>query len=203
MGKIIGSVLSVVFFVALAILCMTLWSDSPLPWFWNFFAGSIYSVLALLCAIRSIKQIRDYTKKKRFVVADHFTTDNATVEFSYIGDSFKSRFYGKTEEAKDVSVPRVHHDLCKFFSDREILDDLGNKAETTMAGIYELLKLQPTGGEAGALLINGFVNIFFVRDVKSVPRIVFIGWYDGNWDMDAVSVKDTCGWHTGRRVFSN
>lgn len=142
----------------------------------------------------------------KFIVADHFKVnvfDDAPVKISYLRDDFKSWFLGNTEEMKDVAIPRVHHDLCRDSLDCEILSDLGGeaKAETTLAGVYGLLKLQPNC-EAGILLTNGSSNIFYVRCGESVLRAVIVVWRVDGWYVDAYSVEDPRGWRAGDRVFS-
>jgi len=139
----------------------------------------------------------------KFAIADHFKLSNITIKFLYIGDNFKSWFYGKTEEAKDVAVSSPHHDLSKVSLDCEILNDLGGeaKAEVTMAGVYKLVNCQPNG-EPGVLLTNGYTNIFYVRDVSGVLRAVYVHRYGDGWDVHANSVEDPDRWSAGSRVFS-
>lgn len=142
----------------------------------------------------------------RFVVADKFkvdTSDKAEVKISYLSGDFASWFGGKVEESADVELPKHHHDLTKCSLDEEILRDLGgaDKAEVTLAGIYELMKLQPNG-EDGALLTNGYANIFYVNCDDGVLRAVSVDWNGDGWDVDADRVGDELRWNAGHRVFS-
>lgn len=138
----------------------------------------------------------------KFIVADMFKVGNAAVKISWIGDHFQFYFYGMTE-AKDAAVPCRHHSLVKDSLDPEIISDIGGevKAEVTLVGIYELLKLQPCG-EDEDLLTNGCANIFYVRDKGGFLRAVGVYWDGGGWRVDASSVGDPYGWDAGRRVFS-
>jgi len=139
----------------------------------------------------------------KFVVADMFHAGNAAIKISYVSDSLKSCFYGKTEETRDVVIPHRHHDLKRDSLDAEILADLGGEAEAevTLAGVYELLKLQPRG-EAGDLLVNGYANIFYARDKGGILRAVGVYWRDFGWLVYAYSVGHPDGWGAGCRVFS-
>lgn len=89
-----------------------------------------------------------------FIVVDHFKlpqsifTDDPPppVKFRFISDNFQSLFCGKTEVVKSAVLPKFHHDLRVAATDKEIITALGGEANpATMAGIYELLKLQPNG----------------------------------------------------------
>ena len=142
----------------------------------------------------------------RFVVADKFkvdTSDKAEVKISYLDKDFLFWFGGKTEELADVELPKHHHDLKHDSLDKDILNDLGgaDKAEVTFAGMHGLMKLQPNG-EDGALLTNGYANIFYIKDVVGVLYAVCVSWYGGGWYVSAGRVDDEYGWDGGCRVFS-
>ena len=57
-------------------------------------------------------------------------------------------------------------------------------------------------GENGALLINGYANIFYVRDINSVPRTVGVYWINGGWDVDTYSIDNPNAWHVVNQIFS-
>ena len=139
----------------------------------------------------------------KFVVADMFDVRNAAVNISYIGDNLKSWFYGKTEETRDVVIPRRHHDLKRDSLDAEILADLGGEAaaEVTLAGVYELMKLQGAG-QSEDLLTNGYANIFYVRDKGGILRAVCVLWHGRGWSVSAFSVEFPYRWRAGYRAFS-
>lgn len=144
----------------------------------------------------------DSKKTEKFIVADHFTTINSKIKFSYISKGFNFNFLTKTEE--EIILPRLHHDLCCRTLDSEILNDIGREVETivTLSGIYELLKLQPNC-EAGVLLTNNdHVNIFYVCDIFGILRAVYVGRCDDGWFVDSNTVGYSDWWRAGDRVFS-
>lgn len=142
---------------------------------------------------------------EKFVVRDHFvvnTSDDAPVRIGWVSDYFQSKFLGKVEEPTG-EVELKPQRLRKYSVDGPIIEELGNFAETIMAELWALLKLQPKG-ESGMLLTNGYWNVFYVRDVEGVLRAVNVSWNadDGNWDVIANSVEDLYGWRADSRIFS-
>lgn len=161
------------------------------------------------CVADAVKMDKKRRKKKKplkkFIVADHFTTENREVKIHRIGDNFKLWFGGKTEKLTDVELPSRHHyDLKHDSLDKEILNDLGgaDKAEITFAGIYKFMKLQPNG-ENGALLVDGFANIFYVKDADGVLRAVYVRWVGVGWFVEGCETDDWSRWGAGCRVFFN
>ena len=63
------------------------------------------------------------------------------------------------------------------------------------------MSLQSKGDE-GVLLINGWANIFYIRDAKGVFCAVGVDWDGDGWDVRARSVGCPRGWGAGGRVFS-
>ena len=57
-------------------------------------------------------------------------------------------------------------------------------------------------GEKGALLNNGWANIFYVRDSAGVLRTVNVYWDGGRWFVNAFSVVNPDRWNDGYQVFS-
>lgn len=141
----------------------------------------------------------------RFVVRDHFkvdTSDTAPVKIGYLGENFKKHFLDKIEEAGTECKLRIDK-LLEDSLDKPILSDLSDRAETTMARVWQLLLLQPKG-EEGKLLTNGFANIFYVRDDKGVLWAVYVRWYSGcgDWDVEACSAEFPGRWDAGYQVIS-
>ncbi len=138
-----------------------------------------------------------------FVVADHFTLDNTAIKFSYIGRNFKSYFSDKIEE--EIVCPQNSIDLSRTARDSEIIAYIGDEAqaEVTLSGIYELLKLQPKG-EAGNLLSDGEINIFYVHNTSlNQLRPIGAAWSIGRrgWAIDVFPLDNPGGWKTGSRIF--
>jgi len=143
---------------------------------------------------------------ERFVVTEHFqvnTGANTLVKISWIGDNFRNWFLDLVEEPIDESV--LDYYLLKESSlDVTIIKALGGelKAETKLTHVFALMKLQRSG-EKGALLNNGYPNVFYVRDSKNVLRAVAVyGYWDG-LHVHADSVSHPRGWGDGGRVFSS
>ncbi len=142
-----------------------------------------------------------------FTAKDHFvvnTKRNAAVKIAYIWDDFTSWFMDKVEQPFEGSTLKFGT-LSRSSVDAPIIAELGGeeKAETTLAEVFALMSNQPNG-EKGALLTNGYVNIFYVRDAKGVLRAVRVYWLAarGCWHVSAFSVSDPGTWDGGRQVFS-
>ncbi len=140
---------------------------------------------------------------KRFKVKKNFigdTSPDAEVKIAYLGGDFKSHFLGKAEQ--DIKGCTLNVNQLKTASlDAPILAELGDRAETTLAYLYELLERQP-GGESDVLLTNGYANIFYVRATNGVLWAVHARWYDDGWRVNASSVEYPCRWNAGNQVFS-
>lgn len=142
---------------------------------------------------------------KSFRAADHFkggeTVDGVKV---WLGENFKKCLLGKTECDVPAGMLRIHR-LEKNSVDSPIIAELGEEAaaETFLAQIWQLLKLQPTGQE-GKLLVDGKANIFYVRDDNGTLWAVSCRWDSGyrDWRLEAVPVTDPYGWRSGIRVLS-
>ncbi|PIT88612.1 MAG: hypothetical protein COU29_02455 [Candidatus Magasanikbacteria bacterium CG10_big_fil_rev_8_21_14_0_10_36_32] len=149
--------------------------------------------------------IRLYTERvdqEKFVAFVNFRTDNSKVKFSCISEKFKTWFYGKIEKVKDATIPQSYHDLRQEASDNEIITNLGNKiqVETTLVGIYKLMRNQRKG-EEGILLVDGFANIFYIRDISGVLRAVSLSWCRYGWAVVASQTDYPIRWNVGSRVF--
>jgi hypothetical protein len=133
--------------------------------------------------------IRDYFKK------------NARVKFATIWAEFKSRFFDKTENPMAATTYRKHK-LLRISADGPIIAELGgeSKAEGTVTAALALLERQGYG-EAGFLQTNGYANIFYARDKKGALCAIRIGWADGGWVIDAISVQDPLAWNGQHQIF--
>jgi len=140
---------------------------------------------------------------REFVVT---TKGNATVNINHIGEKFMRCFLsgaGKTENPISKQTLR-YAKLRKTSVDGPIIEELGGKAkaETTLSEMFYLMEKQKHG-EYGALLNNGYANLFYIRDNAGVLRAVRVSWDScGGWRVSAPSVEDPFGWRVGGRVFS-
>lgn len=159
----------------------------------------------------------------KFVASDFFkvnTKKNASVKIAYVGDNFKAWFLAPSvseeETAPDAGPHRTpgvqsnatevnlrYQMLNRHSVDGPIIAELGGeaKAETTLADVSALM-VQQANGENGTLLTNGYANIFYVRDVGGVLRVVNVSWFGGGWRVGAGSVEGPREWFAGHRVFS-
>ncbi len=132
-----------------------------------------------------------------FVASEVFTEDKF-----YLGDNFKTWFLGKVEANVASSVLNYGQLTGQHF-DTPIIASRGGeeKAETSLAEVFHLTTLQPNG-EEGALLTNGYANIFYVRDNAGVLRAVVVYWYGDRWLVSALAISRPYPWNAGRQVFS-
>lgn len=144
----------------------------------------------------------------KFVAKNKFkidTSDQAPVKINYVGDNFNEWFLkddGKIEDQIAEQTLR-YGKLRKSSVDGPIIAELGGeeKAETTLAELHSLMSQQPNG-EDGVLLINGYANIFYVRDINGVLRAVDVRWHDDGWDVGASSVEFPNEWNDGYQIFA-
>lgn len=143
-----------------------------------------------------------------FVAKNKFVTNTsreAPVKINYIGDNFKEWFLFGDGKTKELIGERTlcYAKLRKGSTDAPIIAELGGeaKAETTLAEIFDLMAKQ-ANGEKGALLNNGWANIFYVCDQKGVLRAVDAYWRGVGWRVVACSVECPSGWGDGGQVFS-
>ncbi len=93
--------------------------------------------------------------------------------------------------------------LKRASPDAPILAGLEDKAEVSLAHMFDLLKKQ-AHGEEGVLLTNGYANIFYVRDADGILWAVVAYWGSGyrDWLVEAHSIGTPGRWGGGGRVFS-
>ena len=163
-------------------------------------SGTLVVVKAAISSLLEEVGIVNLPSTGKFLASDHFTTNSKEVKIAWIGENFQNNFLGKVEDPQGKTTLRISK-FKKNSLDQPILDELGSKAETTLANIWELLKKQPNG-QSGKLLTNGYVNIFYVRDAKGVLWAVGVHWSSGGWHVFACSVGHPHEWRGGHQVFS-
>ena len=159
---------------------------------------------------------------KKLVASEFFNENNSLVKISYVGDNLKTWFYGKVEvqpnadetepgegpyrtlgeNGADKSV-LCYYTLNRSSVDGPIIKELGgeDKVKTTLFHIAALMWKQPDGKQ-GALLTNGYANIFYFHYINGVLRAVRVRWYGRGWLVCACSVGFPDGWGAVCRVFS-
>lgn len=143
-----------------------------------------------------------------FSALDHFQVGEVDgVKIGWIGDNFQNAFLtgnGKVETEVAEATLRIHQ-LSKGSVDDSIIAELGGEgvAETTLAQIWEMLKVQGRG-QKGNLLVNDCANIFYVRDARGDPWKVDCYWYsdDGDWYVEAFPVTYPFRWGGSYQVVS-
>jgi hypothetical protein len=166
---------------------------------WN---NPMSSTLELVSTVQVSATTNKFVSKDNFVVN---TTCNAPVKISIVRSNFTNWFLlgeGKIEDT--ISEQALHyHKLRKVSVDDSIITELGGetKVETSLTEIFSLMEKQKNG-EDGVLLNNGYVNIFYVRDISSILRGVCVGWRSDGWFVGARSVGHPYGWRHSYRVFS-
>lgn len=151
-----------------------------------------------------VNTVKVCARRERFVARDYFVVDmsaKSRVKICYLGDNFVKWFFGKTEEPVPGSLR--YQRLRKSSVDGPIISELGGKerAETTLAEMFSLMEMQADGKD-GALLTNGYANIFYIRDTTGVLRAANCRWFGDGWDVHAYSVEGPGAWRDGIRVFS-
>lgn len=120
-----------------------------------------------------------------FKADDTFFTKKTGVKITYVGDNFKSWFAGKVEESVEPAQLSPFK-LTKDALGRDIIAELGGEeaAEVNLVDVWRLMERQ-ANGENGALLTNGWSNIFYVRDKDNVLRAVGVDWDSNGWGVGA------------------
>lgn len=141
---------------------------------------------------------------ERFIAREKFVVDTskkARVKISYLNDKFNAWFLPKVDDPAAEMLLR-YTKLTRPALDDEIRKEIGAELEeTTLVAIYELMERQKNG-ESGALLTNGGLNIFYVRDATGALRAVYVYWSGYGWFVLAYSVSNPGRWSDGNRVFS-
>jgi len=128
-----------------------------------------------------------------FIAREKFTESQFT-----LSNNFKGWMLPKIED--NVSASTLAYGILKdsFSKDRHIITDLGkeDRIETFLAEIFYLISIQ-SKGQQGVLLTKGDSTIFFVRDVNSVLRVVFVRWIDCRWRLRARYAPSHQYWRPG------
>lgn len=164
--------------------------------------AKVNQILDLVSSIVIAATTGKFIAKGKFVVN---IDDDAPMKISHVWDNFTAWFLvgkGKIEDPIAQQTLR-YHKLRQSSPDGPIIAELGGEAkvETTLTEVYALMAKQPNG-EEGALLNNGWWNIFYVKDLTGTLRAVCVSWYGGGWCVYADSVEGPRDWGGGRQVFS-
>lgn len=135
---------------------------------------------------------------QRFVAKDHLKDANV----GWMGGNFKKFFLDKVEEGVPEAKLAVSR-LERASWDAPILAELGDKAESPLSYLFDLLTKQ-SKGEDGVLLTNGYVNILYVRDTDGNLWAVYANWNSDtpDWNVEADSLGHLGGWLGGFQILS-
>jgi hypothetical protein len=136
-----------------------------------------------------------------FIPNASFTTKNRKVRISMVWEEFRKRFFDETAEMP-TSVSLRKYKLLRPSPDAPIIEALGGESavETSVASVFAMMERQPLG-QAGALQVNGYANIFYVRDKDGVLCAVRVGWDGEGWIIDAIPVNDPLAWNGQHQIF--
>lgn len=155
--------------------------------------------------------VRVHDVSTTFVAVDNFvenTSDNTKVKIGEESSLFGARFLARGGKVESVVAQTVLYcykllmgKFCPTTSD--ILAAIGDEAhaETALADIYALLVKQPNG-EDGILLSKPHAfNLFFVRDIVGVLKVIIVCWWCEGWRITVGSVDGPNGYGRGHQVF--
>jgi hypothetical protein len=146
----------------------------------------------------------DCPKIGRFVAKDNFGQGKTIngVKFYDLGDNFKKIMLPMVEGVVEATTLQSYELLCNA-RDLAILKELPSGREvTTLGQLHHQLTLQGEGQE-GALLANGYANIFYVVGADGNLWAVGAYWGSGRgWSVCANPVGYPNDWDAVRRVFS-
>ena len=140
-----------------------------------------------------------------FVVTEYFKMDSskkARCKIMALGNDFRENFLGKVEE----NIPArtlVVSELQEHSRSQDILALLGDRAETALAHVFELLCDQ-RNGETGALNADGRGNVVYARDMTGTLRDMSLTWFNQprGWFIDSFEIGGQHGWPRTSRVVS-
>ncbi len=142
---------------------------------------------------------------KKFILGKYLFDNPGKIKLYYLGDNFKEWFMaGASKQEEPVGEQELlNTKLTEKSFDVQIIEELGGKAkaETTLSEMFAQIEKQPNGQE-GALLTNGYANIFYCRDTGDVLRAVCVFWRTYGWYVRADSVGYPSARIAGDQVFS-
>ncbi|MEK7496691.1 MAG: hypothetical protein AAB657_02175 [Patescibacteria group bacterium] len=137
---------------------------------------------------------------KKFIANDYFKVGDINgIKIAWIGNNFKEQFVPKVEENVIESIIRYFR-LKKGITDPFIIAELGLNYTTTLAHMWELIKLQGYGQKFGPLLVDGKANSFYIPDVNGIIWTVNANWDGGGWHFGAYSLGRPDEWNDDRQV---
>lgn len=147
-----------------------------------------------------------YPDTEKFRADDKLLTlkEDSELKFIFFQDFFKY-FGGKIEEPRRLrSLSWLN--LLKDADDKSAISAIccEDLVVTELRDFYEKHKIQRAGpqGQNGPLLINGCMNIFHIRDINGIIRIVKSSWYGYAWLVKILGPNNNYRAYVDHRFFA-
>ena len=162
----------------------------------KFLVGDLVVKMAIILYKIATASVR---AMKKFV-ANESTKKKANI--GWTSADFDRLFGNKVEENVGATNLAVHR-LERSSLDAPILAELGARAVTPLAYLFELMEKQ-SKGEDGVLLVNGYANIMYAIGNDGNVWAVLALWYSGRgcWRVYARSVEHPHRWGAGYQILS-
>lgn len=142
---------------------------------------------------------------RKFVVKEHFQGNSGTGPRIFaLHEGFCDVMMNKIEENVPASILTFWTPEQACLKDKNILPDFGDRAQTFLAHLWELLSKQPNG-EEGALLVKGAQNVFYVMGTDNRRWAVHLHWEtsgDSGWVIRA-DCENQCEWRSQDQIISS
>lgn len=146
--------------------------------------------------LKSVGKGMSITLKEKHSPKKFFKTGDGL----YVWSSFDTNILKKAKETKaGAKFKLASHDLIERSTDEQIEHALPPRhifSETDVCAVIADLISQQPKGKKGALINNGYANLFYTPS-----HVVGVHWCDGGWGV-VVWGRDGVGWSGGGRVFS-
>ena len=130
--------------------------------------------------LEKVGQVTILGSRDDFVVKDKFIiekSEKAAIIINCIGSNFAKWFLPKVERSVgDIIAEQLI--FLGSFNDRKILDLSVGDIMLNVGHIYSLLEKQGRQ-QAGSLLTDGRLNIFYALDKDGIKRAIRMRWYMG------------------------
>lgn len=118
-----------------------------------------------------LKLVDPFVASDYFVVCDLYDVRH----ISHLTNEFCENFLSKVERNIPSSGVTSHW-LTKTATDQKIIEELGTRAETHLADIWDLLLLDKCNSPFGIQMTRDHINIFFVRNSRGKLQKVTVCW---------------------------
>lgn len=150
-----------------------------------------------------LRLLHTYTSSKveEFTVKDHYREGTVQgVQIAFVTEEFKKLFYDKIEKHLSAAL-MCSHELLLDSLDPAIITDLGQNFKSTLAYLWDMLRLQSTGNKSVLLTNdNTKANILYIEDDAGTLWAVHVNWTRDGWVFGVRSVGDLIKWSAGGQV---